>query len=52
MVESVLFVGVFIEDVEVELGVGFERDVDDLFGLFDDERREDVDDEDVDVGRG
>jgi hypothetical protein len=29
------------------------EDVDDLFGLLvDDERREDVDDDDVDVGRG
>lgn len=44
-----------VEDVKVEFWVGLGRDdeddVDDLFGLFDDERREDVDD-DVDVGRG
>ncbi len=55
MVESLLVVGVFVEDVKVEFWVGLERDdedVDDLFGLFDDERREDVDDDDVDVGRG
>lgn len=55
MVESLLVVGVFVEDVKFEFWVGLERDdedVDDLFGLFDDERREDVDDDDVDVGRG
>ncbi len=51
MVESVLVEGVGVF-VEVEFWMDFE-DVDDLFGLLvDDERREDVDDDDVDVGRG
>jgi hypothetical protein len=43
-----------VEDVKDEFWFDLEcddEDVDDLFGLFEDERREDVDD-DVDVGRG